>query len=394
MAQDRNIVLAGTSEEEEALLRLLLRKAASNLKETWTWGEDEAAADVVLTDPLTIAGNVAIGNAKRRGIPYLVLSDAPRKGEEQWTLRRPPTVVDLARLLNDLELKDVPSLEVVSSQGDDFYNIDLESHSPDSVQDGPEAASVGSRPEPTPAADDADALFRRDPLARAVAVLKTHRLSPDTEIERTIGTSQRGEHRAVSSGNPFLKDFDAAVPGAIGDTRAHDYESTSFTLLALLSKGVVVGPCQHHLQGHAALVIDPKLDVFHSEAALADLRPYCARTYSRTEWRPITTQALKAIRASMPARSCAELRFLCALSRSKGQLDGKLDPGGAFWLQGVLKLDPSMPQQRRILDAMPEARKLNEIVADSGAAMAEVMDVINALAAIGLLGSRLRERFR
>ncbi|HRQ65203.1 MAG TPA: hypothetical protein PKZ76_10135 [Xanthomonadaceae bacterium] len=394
MAQERNIVLAGTSDEEEALLRLLLRKAASHLKEPWTWGEVEAEADVILTDPLTIAGNVAIGNAKRHGIPYLVLSDTPRKGEEPWTLRRPPTVVDLARLLNGLELKEVPSLPVVSSQGDDFYNIDLESSGSASDVDESLATRNAFRPGHAHAGEDPDALFRRDPLARAVAVLKTHHLTADTALEPSHAPSTRGELRAVSYGNPFLKDFDRTPTGVIAGGSAKVEVQSSFVLDGLLSKAVVFGPCQHQLPGLPSLVLDPKLDVFHSQATLGELKPYCARNYSPADWKPVTTQALKALRETLPARSFLDLRFLCALLRSKGSLDARLDPGGTFWLQGVLKLDASLAQQRKILDAMDEARRLNEIVSASAASMGEVMDVINALNAIGLLGTRLRERLR
>jgi hypothetical protein len=394
MAQERNIVLAGASDEEEALLRLLLRRAATHLKEPWSLGEVEAEADVIITDPLTIAGNVAIGNAKRHGIPYLVLSDTPRKGEEPWTLRRPPTVVDLARLLNGLELKEVPNLPVVSSQGDDFYNIDLESSGSESDVEEVSAPRKEFRPDQTHAGDDPDALYRRDPLARAVAVLKTHHLTADTELERSHGTSKRGELRAVSYGNPFLKDFDHAPPGVIGGGTVKVEGQSSFGLDALLSKTVVFGPCQHQLPGLPPLVLDPKLDVFHSQSTLTGLKPYCTRSYSPADWKPVTTQALKSLRETLPARSFLELRFLCALARSKGSLDAKLDPGGTFWSQGVLKLDASMAQQQKILDAMAEARRLNEIVSESTAPMGDVMDVINALRAIGLLGSRLRERLR
>jgi hypothetical protein len=398
MATDRIIVFAGVSEDEEARLRLLLRKAAGQLNDHWVCADDESEADVILTDPLTIAGNVAIANAKRLGVPYLVLSDTVRRGEERWTLQRSPTVLDLAGLLNGLELGEVPSLPVVSSQGDDFYNIDLEEpEEPTSEeQDSPPAPARESL-QLTPMgaeAQDAEALFRRDPLARAVAVLKTHRLAPETTVESTVGHTGRSELRSVSYGNPFLKNFDDSGKGVIGGGRQNDGEVAEFTLAALLKGGVIYAPSQHHLPGHALLVIDPKLDVFHSEAKLDQLRPYCGPSYGRDDWKPVTTQALKEIRTRMPGRSCAELRFLCALMASVGRLDSRLDPGGSFWLQGVLKLDDSLPQEQRILAAMPEARRLNEIASESGASMEAVMDVINALSASGLLGSRLRDRLR
>jgi hypothetical protein len=394
MALERRIVLAGMSEAEEALLRLLLRKAAPHLREQWSWGDDEEAADVILTDPLTIAGNVAIGNAKRRGIPYLVLSDAPRRGEERWTLRRPPTVIDLARVLNELELREVPALPVVSAEGHDFYNIDLESTEATRTDGEGGVSPYLPPPRPVEAASDPEALFRRDPLARAVAVLKTHRLAPDTSVEPVASGSKRAETRALSHGNPFLKDLDKDTPGLVGGRRALEPEIQDFDLATLLKGGVVFGPCEHELPGVPALVLDPKLDVFHSSAVLARLRPYCQRRFSRSAWKPVTTQRLREIREKLPARSLAQLRFLAALDASRGTLDPKLDPGGSFWLQGVLKLDDSLPKQQRILDAMPEARRLNEIASASGASMAEVMDTVNALFAVGMLGSRLRERLR
>jgi hypothetical protein len=395
MALERRIVLAGMSEEEEALLRLLLRKAAPHLKEHWSWGDDEEGADVILTDPLTIAGNVAIGNAKRRGIPYLVISDAPRRGEERWTLRRPPTVIDLARVLNELELREVPTLPVVSAQGHDFYNIDLESEETGARSDGEgDTSPYLPAPRPVEAAPDPEALFRRDPLARAVAVLKTHRLAPDAGLEPVASGSKRAETRALSHGNPFLKDLDKEPPGLVGGRRALEPEIQEFDLATLLKGGVVFGPCEHELPGVPPLVLDPKLDVFHSAATLAQLRLYCRQRFSRSAWKSVTTQRLREIREKLPARSFAQLRFLAALEASRGTLDPKLDPGGSFWLQGVLKLDDSLPQQQRILDAMPEARRLNEIASASGASMAEVMDTVNALLAVGMLGSRLRERLR
>lgn len=386
MREARTVVLCGLAEREEALLRLLLKRMHGALRESWEIGDDEESADALLVDPETIAGNVAIATAKRRGVPYLVLSSRPRPGEERWTILRPPSPEQVARVFNDIPSRELRVLPVVSATAEDFYNLDL-----DANDGAPPIAEPASRPpsgEMTP--EDAEALFKRDPLSTSVAVLKAVRLPKDLTVERAQSPSPRHELRALESGTQRSeRDPEGALPIS-GDALARE----SFSLARALEGGILFAPCECRRGDGPHFALVPKDREVLTPAPLSAFRMFRRTAFSRQDFLTLTRQRLAELRAAWTVFGFRELAFVCALDEEARPLDPSLDPGGRFWIEGELLLDASLPEANAILNAMRQPARLHEIAASSGRPLARVIDVVNALKRIGMLGSTLRDRLR
>lgn len=386
MSGARIVVLCGLDEREEALLRLLLKRMQGALREPWVVGEDEERADALLVDPETIAGNVAIATAKRRGVPYLVISSRPRPGEERWTIHRPPSPDDLVRVFNEIPMREVSALPVVSATAEDFYDLDLEADDapvPAAEPLAPRAAS-GITPE------DAEALFKRDPLSASVAVLKSVRLPGDLGVERVEAPSARHELRSLESGTKGAGEAaERALPIAAGDPA-----SGSFTLAQALAGGILFAPCECRRGDGPHFALVPKDQEVLSPAPLSAFRMFRRATFTRQDFLTLTRQRLAELRAAWTPLRYREVAFVCLLSDGDRPLDPALDPGGRFWMEGELRLDASLPDETAILAALCQPARLHEIAMASGRPMARVIGVVNALKALGMLGSALRDRLR
>ena len=63
MTSDKYLVVIGLSEEDEAHLRLLMRRAAiDHLSHMWRWGTEDQA-DLMVVDPNSFAGQMARNRA-------------------------------------------------------------------------------------------------------------------------------------------------------------------------------------------------------------------------------------------------------------------------------------------------------------------------------------------
>lgn len=89
---------AGTSEEDQAHLRLLLRSARKQVSEDWAWG-DESEADLLMMDANSIIDDTAIDRAYRPGIASAQLIGADEPAPPGLFLRKPFHKDDFAALL-------------------------------------------------------------------------------------------------------------------------------------------------------------------------------------------------------------------------------------------------------------------------------------------------------
>src|SRR5690348_13583159 len=89
MANQKIIQCVGTSEEDTAHLRLLLRVARDELKDSWSWGT-EAKANLVIVDAIRLIGEAAMRRATQRNIfCALIINETDPKPSEGLYLRRP-----------------------------------------------------------------------------------------------------------------------------------------------------------------------------------------------------------------------------------------------------------------------------------------------------------------
>lgn len=396
---EQRVQYVGGSDEETALLRLLLRKGRDRLQADWRLDEDASAPDLVVLDPATMAGDAAALESRNGGRPFVCVVDADAPDSGDWQLRRPLKLDAVVRVFNALTPSAEPGSRVLS-QGEDFFLVDLEDGSSGTLLDAEALDSI-----PTGAVragrdrDDyrweaeADALFRRDPSASELDGLASIKLD-NTSYERVERTTSRSEAR--------MQEGDTRTGRVTGDDGARALkpgergreDSRVLPLIDYLETDILGGPARTRHGGLHSLVLDPKHRSFHAEADLEDLELYCLQGIPVSSFVALTTPEIEAVQASQPARPYVKLKWLYHLINSNGRLASHLDPGGRYRLAKFLELATDYPQQFRIASKLASPRKVHEIAEQAGVRIEAVYDVLNAFDAIGYLEWELRDRLR
>lgn len=400
MSNDKHLVVVGLSEEDEAHLRLLMRRAAiDHLSHMWRWGPEDRA-DLVIVDPSTFAGQMARGRASGSGRRCAVFgTDELRDGELR--LPRPMKLEAVADLLNEVgAAAEFEMLGAIIPSAQNFY--DLEELSPPADEDEQAPArddedeevelnlESGEQREETPA-EGLEALLRPDsPAAKSSTPFG---LRDAYVMETGHRITARSEKRVADAGGSSRRErtpgeINLSTPASLEPSQSHP----PATLRDYLRGNLLGGPATLALRNAPPLTLDPKSRVYHSTAAsLLDLAPYCQGTLPQREWRALTTADLARVREEQPAQPYARLIWLGTLQQSGGRLAAHLDPGGRYRLKDGVAIEADLPMHARIGDAMRALAKLNEIAAVSGASMADVFNVINAYEAIHALETEKRQ---
>ena len=163
-------------------------------------------------------------------------------------------------------------------------------------------------------------------------------------------------------------------------------------LLDWLDGDLLRSPSQLQLPECPALTLDPKQRVYHCQADLADLVPYCVEPLPQSLAVSVSTVELTRVRETQPGRPYDDLRWLDALLRSSGRLSNRLDPGGTYQVRQPVSVHPKFQTHAAIAVALQQPRRLHEVAQQSGAGMDRVFDVVNAYDAIGRLSWTPRQR--
>ncbi|WP_300615334.1 hypothetical protein [Dokdonella sp.] len=159
------------------------------------------------------------------------------------------------------------------------------------------------------------------------------------------------------------------------------------TLLDLLEDDVATanGLVKLAAEGLPTLWLDPAARTWHAEGGLKALSGWASRTLSeddvehRVETGPEASQ-------SSSAQPYARLIWLTHLVRGGGQLEAPLDAGARYKLARWPQSEREFPKHFRIATIMlKQAGTPEEIAAQSGAAIGDVADFINAYHAVGFV---------
>lgn len=377
------IAAIGASDEDVAHLRLLMRKAASELRNSWRWGS-EVGADLVVVDVGEFAGQMARVRAQTSGVRVAVLCAPGDDPEGDLALHRPFKQANIVDVLNHITVAaETPSGIVPQRQ--DFYYAE-----PDlpAVREQP-SRSAGAAPS-SPREDVArglEELIRGDPLVDPFANARPHLSRDDSVgIEEAVGQTRRSEARVEREAEtrtpqmPLTRNLLPPSKRAMGEDR------TPHPLRMYLTGALLGGPAQIAWPGQTVLTLDPKNQTFHCEPGLVALEVYCRESLRRSDWRMLTSTEVAQIRELQPAQPYSRLVWLDVMLKSAGRLAAHLDPGGTYQLTRWLDIRRDYPRLSRISTVMMQPLRLHEIVAASGAEMSEVFDVVNAYDAIGMLG--------
>jgi hypothetical protein len=394
VTRELTIEYIGGSEEERAHLRLLLRSLAPQLRSAWRWGGEDVA-DLLVIDPSVLAGEMALTRAMEAGVRCVVLTSAPDTAAGDLVLPRPLRAADFRSVL------DAASAAVVLSapaavQGSGFYDVDVgddDGSGDQSWRADFENIDFDTAPAPPtpPGLDEAEALFRRDPLSDKPSMLMPDPLDMKTAVEWTGEGTSRSQMRMtradIRSGGG-APNIDPAM------RRIAPRDDTWHTLVEFLAEGALGGPPRIAPPDLPALVLDPKERVYHCSASLVALEPYCRLQMKRSYWVPLTSADLAVVRGESAPQPYDRLRWLDALVKGSGTLARHLDPGGVYRLRQWFRVAHDFPRAYRISATLLRPARLHEVAAATGLPMGEVFDVVNAWDAIGYVECQPRERLR
>ncbi|HEV7490879.1 MAG TPA: hypothetical protein VGO25_08745 [Rhodanobacteraceae bacterium] len=377
---DKRIAIVGVSDEETAHLRLLMRKAAAELSHGWRWG-NESVADLLIVDPASFAGQMARTRAQAAGMRYAVFSDEAVPGGD-LALRRPLKLANVVAVLNQAAAM-ASRPEGMAPHKQDFYLGEVGDESAVDA-DVLEMSAYEPTKKLTDAAPGLEELLRIDPVdVKEAARVKTA-LDENTMVFGSAGPTARSEVRGREAPDVFTRSA-ADKPQEAVLMRAGAADTSRHDLRAYLESDLLGGPARIALADAPALTLDPKNKMFHSSGRLATLEPYCKTALRSSDWQSLTTSELAELRVAEPPQSYQRLIWLFVLVQSEGKLARHLDPGGTYRLTRWIEIERDFSSYFRIASTMLQAARLHEIAATSGAAMADVFDVVNAFDAIGLI---------
>jgi len=392
VTSDKYLVVIGLSEEDEAHLRLLMRRAAiDHLSHMWRWGTEDQA-DLMVVDPNSFAGQMARNRANGGGKRCAVFgSDELRDGELR--LARPMKLENVAELLN--EVGAAGEFEVAGQfipNAQNFYEMEELEPAGEEIEEVELHLESGAQREAEPA-QGLDDLLRPDSIASRPTTAPLE-LKEDSTMEGSRRVTARREKR-VADGGAGIRRGERA-PGDINLTpppiSEPSHAQVPSTLRDYLRGNLLGGPATMTLPNCPSLTLDPKSRMFHNSSnSLQALVPYCKQTLPQRAWQPVTTAELAKIRETQPAQPYSRLIWLATLVQSGGRLAAHLDPGGRYKLKDGAQVEIEVPTHARIGNVMRDMAKLNEIAAVSGASMTEVFDVINAYEAIHALETERRQ---
>ena len=397
----KSLAVVGANDETVAHLRLLLRMGGVRLHHDWTFGA-ETDADFIVVQPGSLAADATQTRCQAAGIPFAVLAEANDVVVQGMALRRPLKLDQIVAVFNAAG-ESTAVAAPVQAFGDDFYTQQLG----ESIPVGRVEADVWQRPEHGAASQavtreapvqDLDHLLFGDPLAEPVELGPL--VTDETQIdaapkEITARSEQRrddaGARMAASLIGVSTVDAEPIVvprpssPAAGAAAARKLKDDPPRPLLDFLREDTVSSPTQLRLDEAPAITLDPLRRLFHAAGAIGALAPYVEHGIPGERATAVAGAELARVRLTEPARSYDELRWLTTLLRSGGTLHSRLDPGGTFLVREPLTIDPDYHAHGPITASMKAPTRLHDIARMSGAAMADVFDMVNAYDSIGRL---------
>ena len=383
MNTKRIIQCIGINEQDMAHLRLLMRVARKEVRDTWIWGI-ESRADLVIVDTLRLIGDSAMRRAAQRGIDCAQVIGANDPKPAGLFLRKPLHRDAFVALLNRVGA-GAGAAPDIDTWSDEFLDLDL--GRPDLSQLDADHPGVRGGNAPGSDATDTHANFESMRLGEP---------SPDESAEFIRASKgAQPDHAVDPTGNdhgnlPHVEGvFD---PEFENDGEAGIDENATYPLIYYLEKGVLAGPARLALPGLPSLLLDPDEQLFWARGSLPTLEQYAREPLRFGDWERMDRFELQEARSGIAARPYTRLIWMDSFIHSNGFLARHLDPGGNYRLTNRLDLTLDYPRAFRVGAIMGTPRKLHEIARVSAVGLAEVFDVINAYEAIGYVESTHRER--
>lgn len=375
MTRDRIIEFVGGSDEEVAYLRLLVRRAATQLGDKWRMRRDGDEQ----VDLLVIADNG--DEALVQGGPRRVRLVDPALGAAGMeSVNWPLSLDQLVRLLNQIGIaaaRPPAAPELHHNIYDELFDAEPSERwtSGDNLLDRdadwvPPADDRGAQ-----LMHEAEAFFRHDSREQHRDALKSIRLPDTVEVEATEGKTQWGIARKDKRGA-----LASGLAGTLHTLTTEEAESRQ-SMSAFLSGRLLPGPSRAEING-IALTLDPRNREYYARGSLCVLEELCRASPRRGDWRTLSTEDFAAVREQLPARPYLELRWLCAWIEGA---DAHLDDAARYRLIESIDLRGDYPREARVVDALAQGHTLAGAAVIARLPIDEVRRVAAAFDAIGAL---------
>jgi len=389
MSTQRIIQCIGTTEEDMAHLRLLLRVARTHVRDSWVWGS-ESRADLVIVDRRRLVGDSAMRRAAQRGVACAQIIDEKEAKPPGLSLRKPFRREAFATLLNMVG-RDAGVEQELDTWGDEYVNLDL-GHVDLSVLEAehPGLQGLHARRRAGDTREDVEPKRSDDPPPDLSGLPVTGKPEASVEPERVSATAAPV---IVPIGDTDqTRAEDEVDPSASNEVEADVDQDATYPLNYYLEKGVLRGPARITVRGLPTLLVDPEAQLFWAKGLLPALEPYARRPLRYGDWQRLSRAELAEARKGVAAKPFARLIWMDSFVRSNGFLCKHFDPGGSYRLTNRLDLSLDYPRAFRVSSLMTVPRKLHEIARITSVGLAEVFDIINAYDTLGYLEWTHRER--
>jgi hypothetical protein len=363
MSKTLRIAAQSVSASELEQIKALMH--GMQLPTRWEWTGDAAQADVVLIDVDSLYGHMDWLKAQSQGRKMICLT-ASSMGEQDVVIARPISVGGIKHAL-------------ALSAGDDLGTGGVKpvaNNTPISTAPVRAARVTGEQP-----------VVPAVPVRSEVPAVAARRVTGE---QATIPAVQPAAAAAAFSPPPIrITGQQRVVPAAAPVVAAEPMplRPTASTLADFLLGEELDQPAMIARAGLPALVVDLVNDRYYGGLTLKPLLPYCQGRIERGEWKPVPEKDLAALRAGGSGLPISRLLWLYTLGTSNGvALLPGLDNNARFKLLKWPQIEREFPKHFRIATAMMKAPSLlTEVSEFAGAALGEVIDFVNAYAAIGVV---------
>lgn len=384
MAKDWIIATVGVSDEQAAHLRLLIRKAAKLLPESWHWG-NEHTADLVVVNPTDFTGHMARTRAQARSTSTAIFCDVDHPEKTGLILREPLRLENVIEVLKAASTPATLANKVApgSKNSADAGRVSMEF----AAVDSDDMESEFPRPDGSLGLDE----WMKTQTQKPTDDVDRKRIKVDsnTFIAATGAPSARAQNR-INDLAPNSRPLSTSNPNI---RRLLELDSSEHALRYYLEgENAITVPSQIQLPDMPALTLDPKNGVFHASGYVSELKAYCTRMLLSQNWKILTTRELCLVREKQSARRFDELIWLESAATGLGRLAAHLDPGGSYRIKHVVSAAPDFLAHDAIVRSMQTPARLNEIAANAGTSMDAVFDIVNAYDRIGAIEWTPRQR--
>lgn len=374
MASPKRIAAVSVSAGDLEQIRMVMERAKPDLARAWSW-VPEAEADVLLIDVDSVYGHMDWLRAQSTGRRVLSLTNRAG-GENETVLQRPVTVESVTAAFRALENGGSAGSAAPASTP---VAANVAPRAPSPAAAAPAASASPPRATPAPPSHAAAGLAAAAPASTpaAAAPLAAPRAAAPTPAASAPSSAPTPAPVAPTpAAAPVVTEPVVEVKGPIEEG----------TLLEFCSLDQLPQPSRIVVEQNPSLTLDLANDCYYGPATLKPLIPYCQGMLKRSQWETVSSAVLQGLRGAGGQQPISRLLWLYTLVSSNGALLPGLDVNARYKLAKWPQSEREYPKHFRIATAMMKGpATLSEIADQSGAALADVVDFVNAYSVTGFV---------